>query len=433
MSKVTVIGAGNVGATCANVLVTNQVADEVVLLDIKEGVAEGKAMDIMQTASILGLNTRLRGVTNDYTATEGSDMVVITSGIPRKPGMTREELIGVNAKIVKSVMDNVLKHSPEAVILCISNPMDTMTYLIHKTSGLPKNRIIGMGGALDSSRFKCYLAKATGANINNVDGMVIGGHGDMLEGLEGESNLGHLVSSPDEMRKAVREEFKLGAKNIKLMSTGGVMSPNDRVDDTELTVEEMKVAVEEAHHKHMTVCAHAEGANGIHNAIVAGVDSIEHGAMIRDEDIQLMIKNGQYLTPTLIACWAIPEYGEGKIPQFMVDKARGFEKDYFTNIGKAAKAGVKFSMGTDAGTPFNDLTDTPHELVLMREIGCTVEQIMHACGPTAAQLLKIDADYGTLEPGKYADFLVLDADPIANVAAVSQKDKAVYKHGVRVH
>lgn len=138
MSKVTVIGAGNVGATCANVLVTNQVADEVVLLDIKEGVAEGKAMDIMQTASILGLNTRLRGVTNDYTATEGSDMVVITSGIPRKPGMTREELIGVNAKIVKSVMDNVLKHSPEAVILCISNPMDTMSYLIHKTSGLPK-------------------------------------------------------------------------------------------------------------------------------------------------------------------------------------------------------------------------------------------------------------------------------------------------------
>ena len=138
MSKVTVIGAGNVGATCANVLVTNQVADEVVLLDIKEGVAEGKAMDIMQTANILGLNTRLTGVTNDYTMTEGSDVVVITSGIPRKPGMTREELIGVNAGIVKSVMDNVLKHSPEAVIVCISNPMDTMTYLIHKTSGLPK-------------------------------------------------------------------------------------------------------------------------------------------------------------------------------------------------------------------------------------------------------------------------------------------------------
>ena len=262
---------------------------------------------------------------------------------------------------------------------------------------------------------------------------IIGGHGDMLEGLEGESNLGHLVSSPDEMRKAVREEFKLGAKNIKLMSTGGVMSPNDRVDDTELTVEEMKVAVEEAHHKHMTVCAHAQGTEGVHNALVAGVDSIEHGSLISEDDMRLMVANGQYLVPTLLPCWAITEYGEGKIPQYMIDKDKGFGHRFFDNIAKAASLGVRIAMGTDAGTPFNDLTDTPHELVLMREIGCTVEQIMHACGPTAAQLLKIDADYGTLEPGKYADFLVLDADPIANVAAVSQKDKAVYKHGVRVH
>ncbi len=178
MSKVTVVGAGNVGATCANVLVTNQVADEVVLLDIKEGVSEGKAMDIMQTASILGINTRLTGVTNDYAMTEGSDVVVITSGIPRKPGMTREGLIGVNAGIVKSVMDNVLKHSPNAIVICVSNPMDTMTYLIHKTSGLPKHRIIGMGGALDSARFRYFLSIALGANITEVEGIVIGGHGD---------------------------------------------------------------------------------------------------------------------------------------------------------------------------------------------------------------------------------------------------------------
>ena len=178
MSKVTVVGAGNVGATCANVLVTNQMADEVVLLDIKEGVSEGKAMDIMQTASILGLNPRLTGVTNDYAKTEGSDVVVITSGIPRKPGMTREELIGVNAGIVKSVTDQILKHSPNAIIVCVSNPMDTMTYLIHKTSGLPKNRIIGMGGALDSSRFKYFLSIALGANPTEVEGIVIGGHGD---------------------------------------------------------------------------------------------------------------------------------------------------------------------------------------------------------------------------------------------------------------
>ncbi|MBO5272022.1 MAG: malate dehydrogenase [Muribaculaceae bacterium] len=178
MSKVTVVGAGNVGATCANVLVTTGVADEVVLIDIKEGLSEGKAMDIMQTANILNINTRLTGVTNDYEKTAGSDVVVITSGIPRKPSMTREELIGVNAGIVKSVTDSVLKYSPNAVIVCVSNPMDTMTYLIHKTSGLPKNRIIGMGGALDSARFKFYLSQALNANPNEIEGIVIGGHGD---------------------------------------------------------------------------------------------------------------------------------------------------------------------------------------------------------------------------------------------------------------
>lgn len=178
MSKVSVIGAGNVGATCANVLVAEGIADEVVLLDIKEGVSEGKAMDIMQSANILGLDSRLIGVTNNYEATENSDVVVITSGIPRKPGMTREELIGVNAGIVKSVTENVLKYSPKAVIVCVSNPMDTMTYLIHKTSGLPKNQIIGMGGALDSARFRYYLSQAMKADYNDVDGFVIGGHGD---------------------------------------------------------------------------------------------------------------------------------------------------------------------------------------------------------------------------------------------------------------
>lgn len=178
MSKVTVVGAGNVGATAANVMAIREVADEVVMIDIKEGVSEGKAMDMMQTANLLDMNTRINGVTNDYAATAGSDVVVITSGIPRKPGMTREELIGVNAGIVKQVTESILAHSPNAVIVCVSNPMDTMTYLIHKTSGLPKNRIIGMGGALDSSRFKYYLSKALDANPNEVEGFVIGGHGD---------------------------------------------------------------------------------------------------------------------------------------------------------------------------------------------------------------------------------------------------------------
>lgn len=178
MSKVTVVGAGNVGATAANVMAIREVADEVVMIDIKEGVSEGKAMDMMQTANLLDMNTRIKGVTNDYEATKDSDVVVITSGIPRKPGMTREELIGVNAGIVKQVTESVLKHSPNAIIVCVSNPMDTMTYLIHKISGLPKNRIIGMGGALDSSRFKYYLSQALNANPNEVEGFVIGGHGD---------------------------------------------------------------------------------------------------------------------------------------------------------------------------------------------------------------------------------------------------------------
>ena len=178
MSKVTVVGAGNVGATCANVLATREIADEVVLLDIKEGFAEGKMLDIFQTATLLDFDTKVVGVTNDYAATAGSDVVVITSGLPRKPGMTREELIGTNAGIVSSVMENVMKHSPKAVVLIVSNPMDPMTYLALKKSGLPKNQVFGMGGQLDSSRFKCYLSKALDANTNEIEGMVIGGHGD---------------------------------------------------------------------------------------------------------------------------------------------------------------------------------------------------------------------------------------------------------------
>ena len=178
MSKVTVVGAGNVGATCANALAFNEVADEVVMLDVKEGVSEGKAMDMMQTAQLLGFDTKVVGCTNDYEKTANSDVVVITSGIPRKPGMTREELIGVNAGIVKSVAQNILKYSPNAILVVISNPMDTMTYLSLKSLGLPKNRIIGMGGALDSSRFKYYLSQALNANLSEVEGFVIGGHGD---------------------------------------------------------------------------------------------------------------------------------------------------------------------------------------------------------------------------------------------------------------
>ena len=176
--KVTIVGAGNVGSTCADAIAFKRIASEVVLLDIKENFAEGKALDMMQTSSLLGFNTKIMGSTNDYSKTAESDVVVVTSGIPRKPGMTREELIGVNAGIVKTVTNKILEYSPKAVIVIVSNPMDTMTYLTLKESGLPKNRIIGMGGALDSARFRTYLSLALQKPSNDIHGMVIGGHGD---------------------------------------------------------------------------------------------------------------------------------------------------------------------------------------------------------------------------------------------------------------
>ncbi len=176
--KITVVGAGAVGATCADNIARKELASELVLLDIKEGVAEGKAQDLMQTCTLLGFDTRITGSTNDYSKTAGSDVVVITSGIPRKPGMTREELIGTNAGIVKSVCENLLKHSPNAIIIVISNPMDTMTYLALTSTGLPKNRIIGMGGILDSSRFKYQLSQRLNCSPADLNAVVVGGHGD---------------------------------------------------------------------------------------------------------------------------------------------------------------------------------------------------------------------------------------------------------------
>lgn len=230
MSKVTVVGAGNVGATAANVMAIREVADEVVMIDIKEGVSEGKAMDMMQTANLLDMNTRINGVTNNYEATANSDVVVITSGIPRKPGMTREELIGVNAGIVKQVTESVLAHSPNAIIVCVSNPMDTMTYLIHKISGLPKNRIIGMGGALDSSRFKYYLSKAIDANPNEIEGFVIGGHGDttMIPMKRFAAYRGVPVSTlvpAETLDKVAADTMVGGATLTKLLGTSAWYAP----------------------------------------------------------------------------------------------------------------------------------------------------------------------------------------------------------------
>jgi len=176
--KITIVGAGAVGATTADNIIRRELAEEVVLLDIKEGFAEGKTQDISQTAALLGFDTRVTGVTNDYSKTAGSTVAVITSGIPRKPGMTREELIGTNANIVKSVAENLLKHSPDIILVIVSNPMDTMTYLALKSTGIPKNRIIGMGGTLDSARFRYQLSLKLAASPTDLNAIVIGGHGD---------------------------------------------------------------------------------------------------------------------------------------------------------------------------------------------------------------------------------------------------------------
>ena len=232
--KVTVVGAGAVGASCAEYIAIKNFASEVVLLDIKEGYAEGKAMDLMQTASLNGFDTKITGSTSDYSKTANSDIAVITSGIPRKPGMTREELIGINAGIVKTVSSSLIEHSPNVILIVVSNPMDTMTYLVHKTTDLPKHRIIGMGGALDSARFKYRLAEAMESPISDIDGMVIGGHSDtgMVPLTSHATRNSIRVSeflSKDRLQQ-VAEDTKVGGATLtKLLGTSAWYAPGAAV------------------------------------------------------------------------------------------------------------------------------------------------------------------------------------------------------------
>lgn len=228
--KVTVVGAGAVGATCADNIARKELATELVLLDIKEGFAEGKAQDMMQTATLLGFDTKITGSTNDYSKTAGSDVVVITSGIPRKPGMTREELIGTNAGIVKNVCQNILQHSPNAIIIIISNPMDTMTYLALTSTGLPKHRIIGMGGILDSSRFKYQLSQHLGANPSDLNAVVIGGHGDttmipLIRKATWNSAPVTDFLSAEQQEKIINDTMVGGATLTKLIGTSAWYAP----------------------------------------------------------------------------------------------------------------------------------------------------------------------------------------------------------------
>ena len=271
MSKVTVIGAGNVGATCANVLAVNEVANEVVLIDIKEGLSEGKAMDIMQTAQLMGFDTIVTGVTNDYEKTANSDVVVITSGMPRKPGMTREELIGVNAGIVKNVAMCALQYSPDAIFVVVANPMDPMAYLTLKSLGLPDNRVIGMGGALDSSRLKYFLSQALGCNANEVEGLVIGGHGDttMVPLVRLATYKGVPVSqflSAEQLDDVAHQTMVGGATLTKLLGTSAWMAPGAA---TSYLVE----SIVKNQKKMITCSAMCHGEYGMHD-IMMGVPCI---------------------------------------------------------------------------------------------------------------------------------------------------------------
>ena len=228
--KITVVGAGAVGATVADNIARKELCQELVLLDIKEGVSEGKALDMTQTAALLGFDTRITGSTNDYSKTAGSEVVVITSGLPRKPGMTREELIGVNANIVKGVAQNILQHSPDAILVVISNPMDTMTYLTLQETGLPKNRIIGMGGALDSARFKCYLSKELNCSPADLNAIVIGGHGDttmipLMRYATWNSVPVTEFLSEEQQKKIVADTMVGGATLTKLIGTSAWYAP----------------------------------------------------------------------------------------------------------------------------------------------------------------------------------------------------------------
>jgi malate dehydrogenase len=228
--KITVVGAGAVGATCADNIARKELATELVILDIKEGLAEGKAQDMMQTAALLGFDTVITGVTNDYSKTVGSNLVVITSGIPRKPGMTREELIGTNAGIVKGVCENILKHSPDAIIVVISNPMDTMTYLALTSTGLPKNRIIGMGGILDSARFRYQLSKHLGCNPADLNAVVVGGHGDttmipLIRLATWNSTPVTKYLNADQQKQIVADTMVGGATLTKLLGTSAWYAP----------------------------------------------------------------------------------------------------------------------------------------------------------------------------------------------------------------
>lgn len=275
--KVTVVGAGNVGATCADVLAYKEIANEVILVDIKEGMAEGKALDIWQKAPINLYDTRTIGSTNDYSVTAGSEVVVITSGLPRKPGMSRDDLIETNAGIVKSVTENVIKHSPDAIIIIVSNPLDVMTYQAHITSKLPRTKVFGMAGILDTARYRAFLAEALDVSPKDIQALLMGGHGDTMVPLPRYTTVGGIpvtqLISKEELDAIIQRTKVGGGELVKLMGTSAWYAPGS-------AAAQMVEAIVKDQKRVFPVCAKLDGEFGIDDCylgvpVVLGKNGIE--------------------------------------------------------------------------------------------------------------------------------------------------------------
>ena len=258
--KITVVGAGNVGATCANVCAHKELAEEIVLLDIKEGVAEGKALDIWETAPINLYDSRTIGSTNDYTKTANSDVVVITGGLPRKPGMSRDDLISTNAKIVKSVTENIVKHSPNAVIIIVSNPLDVMTYAAYLSAGFPSNRVFGMAGILDTARYRAFLAEELNVSPKDIQAVLMGGHGDTMVPLPRYTTVGGIpvteLIDADKLDAIVERTKKGGGEIVNLLGTSAWYAPG-------AAAAQMVEAIVRDQRRVFPVCAWLDGQYGL--------------------------------------------------------------------------------------------------------------------------------------------------------------------------
>jgi malate dehydrogenase len=286
--KVTVVGAGNVGATCADVLAYREIANEVVLVDIKEGIAEGKALDIWQKSPITLYDTRTVGVTNDYTKTAGSEVVVITSGLPRKPGMTRDDLIETNAGIVKSVTENIIKHSPDAIIIIVSNPLDVMTYQAHLTAQTSRNKVFGMAGILDTARYRAFLAEELNVSPKDIQAVLMGGHGDTMVPLPRYTTVGGIpVTELIEADKldAIIERTKFGGGElVKLMGTSAWYAPG-------AAAAQMVEAIVRDQRRVFPVCLKLEGEYGIDNCylgvpVILGKNGVEKVIELQLDDAE---------------------------------------------------------------------------------------------------------------------------------------------------